>query len=124
MKTGRFCPHCGQPLLKSRTKGYSFQCLSCDEDFYKIEVLRKRDLKKVKALRRDHPVPMYNQWWYSADFITMEIVTGYRQSDFDPEEGYQAFVDACEDWWKQVSQKEKIQIWKEYIEYDNFLSSE
>jgi uncharacterized Zn finger protein (UPF0148 family) len=52
MKTSRFCPKCGRPLLKSPIKGYTFQCFRCDEDFYKFEVLRKKDLNTVKALRR------------------------------------------------------------------------
>ena len=31
MKTRRFCPKCGRMLLKSRIKGYVFQCMNCDE---------------------------------------------------------------------------------------------
>jgi len=52
MKTRRFCRHCGSSLRRSRTKGYAFQCYACDEDFYKIEVLRKKDLKHVRELRK------------------------------------------------------------------------
>ena len=37
-----------------------------------------------------------NDWWSNIDFITMESITGLRQYDYDPSEGYQAFVDACE----------------------------
>ena len=33
----RKCPHCGRHILLSDTKGYSFQCLFCDEDFYSFE---------------------------------------------------------------------------------------
>lgn len=42
MKTRRFCPHCGRPVVKSRTKGYAFQCYGCDEDFYRFEVHTSR----------------------------------------------------------------------------------
>lgn len=49
MKTRRFCPHCGGMLLKSKVKGYAFQCLHCDEDFYRIEVLTKKDIAKQVA---------------------------------------------------------------------------
>lgn len=52
MKTRRFCPHCGRPVLKSLIKGYSFQCYNCDEDFYKFEVLRIKDIEKVRILRK------------------------------------------------------------------------
>lgn len=56
MKTRRFCPHCGRPLRKSSLgkseKKYSFQCFLCGEDFYKFEVLRKKDLPSVLAIRQ------------------------------------------------------------------------
>lgn len=29
---------------KSKIKGYSFQCKSCDEDFYRIEVLTGKQI--------------------------------------------------------------------------------
>lgn len=51
MKTRKFCPHCGRPLLKSQIKGYSFQCFACDEDFYRFEVYGKKDLPQVKQIR-------------------------------------------------------------------------
>lgn len=56
MKTRRFCPHCGRPLRKSSLRKsenmYSFQCFACGEDFYKFEVLRKKDLPLVQTLRQ------------------------------------------------------------------------
>jgi hypothetical protein len=114
MKTRRFCPHCGWELRKSQQKGYAFQCLYCWEDFYKIEVLRKKDMEKIKALRRSSPVSYCNRWWYSTDFKTMETVSGFRQPDFDPTESYYRFVNACDDWWENHSKKDKIAIYKEY----------
>jgi hypothetical protein len=36
------------------------------------------------------------QWWGETDFRQMELITGFRQLDFEPDEGYQAFVDACD----------------------------
>lgn len=57
MKTRRFCPHCGRPLLKSHNdkhyNKYSFQCYGCEEDFFKFEVLRKKDYEEVKQLRNE-----------------------------------------------------------------------
>lgn len=56
MKTRRFCPHCGRMLYKSRLSKtenkYVFECRTCDEDFYRIEVLTKRDIDKVREIRR------------------------------------------------------------------------
>lgn len=55
MKTRRFCPKCGRPLVKScLTKGdrrYVFQCYGCQEDFYRFEVLRKSDVALVRQLQ-------------------------------------------------------------------------
>lgn len=53
-------------------------------------------------------------WWGDTDFPTMESVTGYRQDDFSPEDGYQDFVDACNEWWKAKSYDEKRAIFKEH----------
>ena len=53
MKTTRkFCPHCGRPVVRSRTPGYSIQCHACDEDFYRFEVLNTRQIPLVRELRR------------------------------------------------------------------------
>lgn len=47
MKTRRYCPKCERELLRSRVPGYVFECKSCDEDFYRIEIL-SRSLTKNK----------------------------------------------------------------------------
>lgn len=57
MKTRRFCPRCGMELKKSGFKKsenrYEFQCVACDEDFWRFEVLRKRDVAEIKRLRKE-----------------------------------------------------------------------
>ena len=56
MQTRRFCPRCGRPLLKSnlaKNNNYSFQCYACEMDFYKFEVLRKKDIELVKSIRKE-----------------------------------------------------------------------
>lgn len=57
MKTRRFCPHCGRPVVKShndrQVNRYRFQCFGCDEDFGAFEVLRKKDLPKIKSIRQN-----------------------------------------------------------------------
>ena len=47
MKTRRFCPECGRMMSKSKIKGDSFQCRSCGEDFYRIEVLTKKQQRII-----------------------------------------------------------------------------
>lgn len=32
------CNRCNQPVLRSQTDGYSYQCMNCDEDLYEFEV--------------------------------------------------------------------------------------
>ena len=31
------CCKCGRPLFRSLSPGYTFQCFTCDEDFYQFE---------------------------------------------------------------------------------------
>ncbi len=52
MKTRRFCPKCGRPVLKSQNREYIFQCNACDEDFCRFEVFRKTDLSQVLQIRK------------------------------------------------------------------------
>lgn len=35
-----YCPKCKKLLIKSKIKGYAYQCLKCDEDFYNLEVIQ------------------------------------------------------------------------------------
>lgn len=53
MKTRKFCPHCGRPVVKSWIEGYAFQCHACDEDFYRFEVLTTRRIEQVRAIRQN-----------------------------------------------------------------------
>lgn len=47
------------------------------------------------------------QWWCATDFSQMELITGFRQTDFDAEDGYQDFVDTCNTYWNQLDEEEK-----------------
>ena len=57
-------------------------------------------------------IAQVKQWWRETDFQEMALVTGVRQHEFSPEDGYQEFVDACNERWGQLSSAEKIEIWK------------
>lgn len=54
-----------------------------------------------------------DSWFQSLEFKEMERVTGFRQDDFSPDDGYQDFVDACEDWWHKQSKAQKQMIYNE-----------
>jgi len=51
-------------------------------------------------------------WWGQTPFRQMEQITGLHEDDFDGEDGSQDFVDACDAWWNEQSDEEKIEIWK------------
>lgn len=50
-------------------------------------------------------------WFASAEFRTMEAVFGLRYTDFDEEDGYQAFVDECERRWGALGHERKLEIY-------------
>lgn len=59
------------------------------------------------------------EWFRGADFKTLERISGLRQDDFSPEDGYQDFVDAVHRWWASLEndfpdngKQEKVRIWK------------
>lgn len=51
------------------------------------------------------------EWWNNLEFIAMERITGLRESDYSPEDGSQAFVDACSKWWGAKSYDEKRELY-------------
>lgn len=55
-----------------------------------------------------------NEWWGNCGFKEMEFITGYKQYEFSPDDGYQDFVDACNDWWEHLPTQEKINLYNLY----------
>ena len=55
-----------------------------------------------------------DEWWGNCDFRTMEFVTGYSQGLFSPEDGYQDFVDACDEWWDKLPYDDKVWVYKNF----------
>lgn len=55
-----------------------------------------------------------NEWWGEQGFRDMECITGFRQSDFSPDDGYQDFVDACDEWWDSLSYTDKVSVYNNY----------
>lgn len=54
-----------------------------------------------------------NDWFAQADFKTMESMFGLHHEDFDEEDGYQAFVYACEARWNALSYEQKRKFYNE-----------
>ena len=53
-------------------------------------------------------------WFAEADFPTMEKCIGVKVSSFSPEDGYQDFVDFCEDVWSKLTVTEKKELYNLY----------
>lgn len=54
-------------------------------------------------------------WWNDSEFALMKKITGFRQTDFSPDDGYQDFVDTCHKYWAGLSNEEK----NKYLEIKN-----
>jgi hypothetical protein len=61
-----------------------------------------------------HENNKYNLWFGSLDFLTMKRMTRLRQGFYSPEDSYQSFVNACEQWWQETPQIEKEYIYQTY----------
>ena len=55
-----------------------------------------------------------DEWWGLCDFKTMEFVTGYCQHTFSPEDGYQEYVDFCDNWWDSLTYNQKLSVYKDH----------
>lgn len=51
---------------------------------------------------------MLEEWFYNLSFNELENITRLKQQDFSPKDGFQEFVDACHDWWKNSDMFTKI----------------
>ena len=51
-----------------------------------------------------------NDWFNEQPFDVLKKLTGRDYTEFDSEDGYQAYVDFCEDWWNGLSRKEKTRV--------------
>ena len=64
---------------------------------------------------------MLDNWWSNLGFDEMEIASGYVFDDFEREDryqgedGYQEFVDVCDEWWGELSYEEKIGVYNEVM---------
>lgn len=77
--------------------------IDCSYDLELFKMLTTRNRRILDEVR---------EWWVQTDFRELERITRYRQLDFDPEDSYQAFVDACVGWWLEKTDEERISIWR------------
>jgi hypothetical protein len=53
-----------------------------------------------------------NEWWANLHCSYKIDITGFKMSDYSPENGFKAFHQACDDWWDSLSFDEKKTIWR------------
>ncbi len=49
-----------------------------------------------------------NEWWNNCSFDEMKEITGYASYEFSDEDGYQDYIDACDEIWNNLTYGEKI----------------
>lgn len=59
-------------------------------------------------------INVLNEWWNHTPFWVMENITGLDKEDFNPQEGYQEFVDVCDNWWNSLSFEDKQGIYLDW----------
>ncbi|WP_322100956.1 hypothetical protein [Alistipes putredinis] len=52
-------------------------------------------------------------WWLAVDFPKMERITGLSAANYPADDEGQAFLDACNTWWKAFDYERKRAIWME-----------
>lgn len=57
---------------------------------------------------------MLDEWWKQRSFEEMEEITGYYQLSFSSDEGYQEFVDACDEYWDWLIFDIKLYYYKTF----------
>lgn len=103
------CTECGSKNVQERVWRSvndikNVDAENCDRNDYFCENCENH----IRLERESVLMEQAAQWWGETDFRAMERITSYRQLDFDPEEGYRAFVDACNKWWNEKTIEEKI----------------
>ncbi|MDR1896937.1 MAG: hypothetical protein LBR10_09135 [Prevotellaceae bacterium] len=59
-------------------------------------------------------VKQLNEWWRQCDFRQMETITKTKDYWFSEEDGYQAFVDFCNNWWRSLATEDKQAIYEDH----------
>ena len=49
-----------------------------------------------------------NEWWNNCSFDEMKEITGYASYEFSSDDGYQDYIDACDEIWNNLTYGEKL----------------
>lgn len=78
-----------------------------------VYVYRESPTSDTTILTPAQLLRVLKRWWIGTDFLQMERLIGYSCYDFDPEDGYQEFVNLCNEWWYRLSFADKLGTWRE-----------
>lgn len=109
------CSHCGSTNVKLRAwiypnKGnrYENDC----EDLDREEHWCERCDGYTQAISTSGMLHKARTWWITVcGNRELERITGFRRTDFAPDDDYQAFRDACLVFWDMLSDEAKIELW-------------
>lgn len=59
-----------------------------------------------------------DHWWYMDCGLTeLEKATGFSRWDYEPDEGYQEFVDVCDAWWLTLTLEQRKNVYRKVNEW-------
>jgi hypothetical protein len=128
----KYCPYCGRMTGNDKVEN-PFRCVRCGSADVRIRAwIHPNENDRISGFCSDGEdgdswcekceehtglkteeelLEEIDGWWDDAGFEEMERVSGYRRTDFSPEDGYREFVDACNKYWEGLPVEEKIEKW-------------
>ena len=94
------CVECGSPEVevKAWVNANTDEFISDIDDDYCGRWCDQCD-DNADLCTKEEYIDKMQDWWKELDFITLESITGLREANYSSEDGSQAFVDACNEWW-------------------------
>lgn len=106
-----YCAECGSQSIEVKVWTDSNTRKITDEENIESNDPWCNDCERHTSQVQQSELIQTDRNWWIEDFKQMERITGFRQLDFDPKDGCQAFVDACTEWWNSKTTDEKITIY-------------
>ena len=79
--------------------------------YYQVDILEDKYDFNDNISEKD-----LNRWYESLDFATLEKITKLKQFNYNPEDGYQEFVDKCDEYWYSLSYNDKLLYYNNLID--------
>lgn len=94
------CVKCGSPEVevKAWVNANTDEFISDIDDDYCGRWCDQCD-DNADLFTKEEYIDKMQDWWKDLDFITLESITGLHEADYSSEDGSQAFINACSEWW-------------------------